>query len=83
MSTPLPPDPPARLTLAHIEELCTLRADARLAAETFTTAVTTLAERYGIHKTALRRYVCAREKDALATLSTEQDDLDQLLELNA
>lgn len=70
------------LTPAHIEELVTLRADVRLAAESFTEAISITAGKAGISKSALRRYICAKEKDALDSLNTEKDDLETLLEMN-
>lgn len=70
------------LTPSHIDELVTLRADARLAAESFTEAVAAQSERTGISKSALRRYICAKERDSLESLNTEKDDLETLLEMN-
>lgn len=70
------------LTQAHIDELVTLRSDARLAAGTFTEAIAAQSEKTGISKSALRRYICAKEKDALESLSTEKDDIETLLEMN-
>lgn len=70
------------LTPAHIDELVTLRSDARLAAGTFTEAIAAQSEKTGISKSALRRYICAKEKDALESLSTEKDDIETLLEMN-
>ena len=63
-----------------IEELKTLRADARLAAENFTEAVAAQAEQYDIPKGALRRYICAAEKGDLQKLDAEADALATLLE---
>ena len=60
----------------------TLRSDARLAAGTFTEAIAAQSEKTGISKSALRRYICAKEKDALESLSTEKDDIETLLEMN-
>ncbi len=45
----------ATLTPAHIEELCTLRTDAKLAAESFREALKAQAEKYGLSRSALRR----------------------------
>lgn len=70
------------LTPAHIDELVTLRSDARLSAGTFTEAIAAQSEKTGISKSALRRYICAKEKDALESLSTEKDDIETLLEMN-
>jgi hypothetical protein len=65
---------------ATIDELVTLRADARLSAENFSEAIKAQAEKHEITKGALRRYICALEKDALESLSDEQSDLEALLE---
>ena len=65
---------------ATIEELTTLRANARMSAETFTEAVREQAEKYDIPKGALRRYVCAKEKDDLSKLDAEADALATLLD---
>lgn len=66
----------ATLTPAHIEELCTLRTDAKLAAESFSEAIKAQAEKCGLSRSALRRYVCARVDDR----DTEANDLSHLLE---
>jgi len=71
------------LTPKHIDFLVSLRSDARMAAETFTEAIAAQAEKTGISKSALRRYICAKEKDALESLNTEKDDLETLLEMNS
>ncbi|NCC28222.1 MAG: hypothetical protein EOM22_08780 [Gammaproteobacteria bacterium] len=68
---------------ATIDELVTLRSDARMSAETFTEAVKEQSEKAGISKGALRRYVCALEKDALDSLDAEASDLATLLEVRA
>ena len=70
----------ATLTPAHIEELCTLRTDAKLAAQTFSEAIQAQAEKCGLSRSALRRYVCARADDRLEALDTEANDLSHLLE---
>lgn len=70
------------LTPAHIDELVTLRSDARLAAEAFTEAIAAQSEKTGISKSALRRYICAREADKLEGLAAERDDVETLLEMN-
>ena len=70
----------ATLTPAHIEELCTLRTDAKLAAESFSEAIKAQAEKCGLSRSALRRYVCARVDDRLEALDTEANDLSHLLE---
>ena len=70
----------ATLTPAHIEELCTLRTDAKLAAENFSEAIKAQAEKCGLSRSALRRYVCARADDRLEALDTEANDLSHLLE---
>lgn len=64
---------------AVIDELVLLRASARLAAEDFSEAIKAQAEKHEIAKGALRRFVCAVEKDALAALSAEFDDLAALM----
>jgi hypothetical protein len=68
---------------AVIDELVTLRADARMSAESFTEAVKEQSEKAGISKGALRRYVCALEKDKLDSLDAEASDLANLLEKRA
>ena len=69
------------LTPAHIDELCDLRASAKAAAEMFTLAIAEQAEKSGLSKGALRRYICAREGDKLEGLATERDDIETLLEI--
>jgi hypothetical protein len=64
---------------ATIDELVTLRADARLSAENFSEAIKAQAEAHEIAKGALRRYICAREKGSMETLNEEQADLESLL----
>ena len=68
------------LTSAHIAELCELRASAKAAAEMFSEAIADQAEKAGIGKGALRRYICAREADKLEGLASEKDDIEALLE---
>jgi hypothetical protein len=63
-----------------LDELVTLRADARLAAESFTLAIAEQSEKAEISKSALRRYVCAKEAGKLDTLNGEAEDLASLLE---
>ena len=70
----------ALLTPAHIEELCHLRTDAKLAAETFSEAILAQAEKCGLSRSALRKYICARVDDRLDALDTEANDLSHLLE---
>ena len=70
----------ATLTPAHIEELCTLRTDAKLAAQTFSEAIQAQAEKCGLSRSALRKYICARVDDKLEALDTEASDLSHLLE---
>ena len=70
----------ATLTPAHIEELCALRTDAKLAAETFSEAIQAQAEKCGMSRSALRKYICARVDDRLDALDTETNDLSHLLE---
>jgi len=65
---------------ATIDELVELRTSARLAAETFTEALAAQSETHDIRKGALRRYICAREKDQLADLDLEATDLAKLME---
>lgn len=65
---------------ATIDELITLRRDAKISAENFTTAVAEQSEKHDIAKSALRRFVCAAEACKLETLNTETDTLAQLLE---
>ena len=65
---------------ATIDELVTLRSDARQSAEAFTEAVAAQAEQYDIPKGALRRYVCAKEKDDLSKLDAEADALATILD---
>lgn len=69
----------ATLTQAHIEELCTLRADAKLSAQTFSEAIQAQAEKCGLSRSALRKYICARVDDRLDALDTEASDLTHLL----
>ena len=68
------------LTPAHIEELCTLRADAKLSAQTFSEAIAAQSEKCSISRSALRKYICARVDDKLEALDTEASDLSHLLE---
>ena len=68
------------LTPGHIEELCALRTDAKLDAQTFSEAIQAQAEKCGLSRSALRRYVCARADDRLEALDTEANDLSHLLE---
>lgn len=70
----------ATLTQAHIEELCTLRTNAKLAAESFSEAIKAQSERSAISRSALRKYICARVDDRLEALDTEANDLSHLLE---
>lgn len=70
----------ATLTQEHIEELCQLRTDAKLAAETFSEAIMAQAEKCGLSRSALRKYICARVDDRLEALDTEASDLSHLLE---
>jgi hypothetical protein len=65
---------------ATINELVSLRSDARMSAENFTEALKEQAEKHLIAKGALRRYVCALEKDALEALDAEQSDIANLME---
>ena len=69
-----------KLSQEHIDELVQLRASARLAAEDFTEAVKAAADSHEIPKGALRRYIQAREKDALDDLDGESTALAALLE---
>lgn len=63
-----------------IEELVTLRGDARMSAESFTEAIAAQSEKHGISKSALRRYICAVEADKVANLDAESSDIATLLE---
>ena len=69
-----------RLDAATIEELIGLRSLARGAAETFSEAIKAQSEACGISRSALRRYVCAREADKLQELDAEAEDLARLME---
>ena len=69
-----------RLDPATIEELIGLRSMARAAAETFSEAIKAQSEACGISRSALRRYVCAREADKLQELDAEAEDLARLME---
>lgn len=69
-----------QITKATIDELMTLRANARMSAETFTEAVKEQAEKHSVSKGALRRYVCALEKDEIEKLDAEASDLAVLLD---
>lgn len=62
------------------DELVALRADARLAAESYTDAIAAQAEKHDVSRSALRRYVNALEADRLADLDTEATDLANLME---
>jgi len=68
------------LTPGHIEELCALRTDAKLSAESFSEAIKAQSERCGISRSALRKFICARVDDKLEALDTEANDLAHLLE---
>jgi hypothetical protein len=68
------------LTPAHIDELVQLRASARLAAEDFSEAIKAAAEKHDVNKSALRKYISAKEKDQLDKLDSEADALASLLE---
>jgi hypothetical protein len=68
-----------RIPQATIEELVTLRSDARISAENLTAAIAAQAEKYAISKGALRRYVCALESDAMDKLDSEAEDLARLI----
>jgi len=67
------------ITPDHIDELVQLRSSARLAAEDFSEAIKTAAEQNDIAKGALRRYICAKEKDELDKLNGESEALLTLL----
>ena len=68
------------LTKDHIDELVTLRAEARMSAENFSEAIADAAKNHDMPKGALRRYICAKEKDKLAELNEEADALASMLE---
>lgn len=63
-----------------IDELVALRSSARLAAESYSEAIAEQSEKTNIRKTALRRYINAKEAGKLAELDTEASDLSNLLE---
>jgi hypothetical protein len=63
-----------------IDELVALRLSARLAAESYSEAIAAQSEQTNIRKTALRRYINAKEAGKLAELDTEASDLSNLLE---
>lgn len=71
---------PGNIPLATIEELVSLREAAKLRAEVFSEAIKIQAEKYQISRSALRRYVCAKEADTLLNLDVEASDLASLLE---
>jgi hypothetical protein len=64
---------------ATIDELTALRSDARQSAENFSEAIKVQAEKHNVSKSALRRYICALEKDDIAKLDSESLDLATLL----
>ena len=68
------------LTQAHIDELVQLRASARLAAEDFSEAIKAAAEKHDVNKSALRKYISAKEKDQLAKIESDGEVLASLLE---
>lgn len=68
------------LTAAHLEELCLIRSTAKLGNENFAEAVKAVAEKCGISRAALRRFVCAKVDDRLAALDSEANDIAHLLE---
>ena len=70
----------ATLTTDHLDELCALRIRAKDYAGEFSEAIKAIAEKCGISRSALRRYVCARVDDKLEALDTEASDLSHLLE---
>jgi len=70
----------ASLTQDHLDELCALRIRAKDYTGEFSEAVKAIAEKCGISRSALRRYICARVDDKLEALDTEANDLSHLLE---
>ena len=71
--------PTSRIPPETIQELISLRAMARAAAETFSEAIKAQCEKHEVMRSALRRYICAAEADLLATLDAEAEDLARLL----
>ena len=67
------------LDAAHIDELVQLRSSARLAAEDFSEAIKETAKKHNINKSALRRYISAKEKDVLDKLDNEASSLATLM----
>lgn len=63
-----------------IDELVALRSSAKMAAETYSEAITNQSELNGVRKGALRRYINAKEAGRLAELDTEASDIANLLE---
>ncbi len=65
---------------AIVDELVALRASAKASAQTYTDAITAQAEKHKLRKSALRRYINAREADKLADLDIEAENIATLLE---
>jgi hypothetical protein len=68
------------LTKATIDELVNLRSEAKLAAETFSEAVAAQAEKHGVNKGALKKYVSALEADKVGKLDEETAAILELIE---
>lgn len=65
---------------ARIDELVSLRSDARQSAENYSEAIKNVADTADIRPAALRKYINAREADKLGDLDTEAAHLANLLE---
>jgi predicted transcriptional regulator len=65
---------------ATIKELVALRSEAKFAAETFNEAVAAQAEKHGLEKAALSKYVSALEADKVDKLGKMQQDIEKLIE---
>jgi hypothetical protein len=63
----------------EIDELAALKQSAMDAAETFKNGVAHIAEKHGLNKGALTKYITARVSDKLAKLEEEQGDIERLL----
>jgi hypothetical protein len=62
-----------------IEELCAARTTARDYAEAYNAAIVGQAEKYKLQPSALKRFVNAKEVDALEKLDEETTDLEKLI----
>lgn len=70
-----PPPVPGEVPQQVIDELCECRRRATDFAEAFSDAIKAQAEKYDVERSALRKYVCAIEDDAVEKLANEVDDL--------